>query len=172
MDSKSKKKPGEAIFAGLLLLFSLFVLWQAYGIAGFESLSSPGAFPMAVASVMAVSSFVVLLKMLRLETQETIQFWHDILPPVISIITCFIVVFALVLEPIGFIPAAFVFLSCSVFVLRKTGLVYSLAISAGSLFVIYILFRLVFSVMMPEGIVPERELLAWFENIISSGLSQ
>ena len=34
---------------------------------------------------------------------------------------------------------------------------------------IYIVFRLVFTVLLPEGIVPEREILAFFRNLMAGG---
>ena len=34
-----KRRPGELAFAVILLIFSLALLWNAYGIAGFSALS-------------------------------------------------------------------------------------------------------------------------------------
>ena len=42
MSSPSLRKPGELIFALLLVIFSVFVFWQAYKIAGLSSMSSWG----------------------------------------------------------------------------------------------------------------------------------
>ena len=36
------RRPGEAIFSIILAAFSAFLLWTAYGISGFDALSSPG----------------------------------------------------------------------------------------------------------------------------------
>ena len=41
-------------------------------------------------------------------------------------------------------------------------------IALGALILIYVIFRLVFQVVLPEGIVPEREILSGF----SSGASE
>jgi hypothetical protein len=34
---------------------------------------------------------------------------------------------------------------------------------------IYAVFRLIFQVVLPEGIVPEAEIMAWIEQLFSSG---
>lgn len=168
MDAKNRKKPGETVFAILLSVVSFFLLYEAFGISGFEALSSPGSLPMAAAFLMVVSSVLVLLQTLSAEKQQEIQFWEDILPPVILVMVVFICLFAFALVPLGFIPTAFLFLTASIFALRKKGFFYSLAVSAFALVVIYVLFRLVFSVLMPEGVVPEREILAWIEALFVS----
>lgn len=40
----AQRRPGELAFAAFLLIVSLILLWNAYGIAGFSKLSSPGPF--------------------------------------------------------------------------------------------------------------------------------
>jgi putative tricarboxylic transport membrane protein len=56
MPLRRRRLPGELTFALLLIGLSLFLLWQAYGISGFESLTSAGAFPMVAAAVMLVTA--------------------------------------------------------------------------------------------------------------------
>ena len=41
----------------------------------------------------------------------------------------------------------------------------SLAVSVGTLALVWIVFRLIFSVLMPEGIVPEGEFIQMFRNL-------
>ena len=60
-----ERRPGELVFNAVLLIFSLFMFWHAYRIAGFSSLSSAGAFPMAMSALMAVTSSTVLLRTWR-----------------------------------------------------------------------------------------------------------
>ena len=43
------------------------------------------------------------------------------------------------------------------------------AMSVGALLVTYVVFRLVFQVVLPEGIVPEREIIAWIERLFAAG---
>lgn len=59
------RRPGELLFTGAMALGSALLLWNAYGIAGFEALSSPGAVPMAVTAVMLLSAAVIFLQALR-----------------------------------------------------------------------------------------------------------
>ena len=171
MNINTKRKPGEAAFALILSLLSLVAVWFAYGIAGFEALSSPGAFPMAVAAVMTVSSLIVAVQTLRTPLDDAIKFSRDVLPPTAAIITLFILLYAIALRPLGFLPTSLVFLFASILMLARRGVVYSAIVSVLSLVLIYVVFRLVFSVLMPEGIVPEREILAFLRSLFGGGKS-
>jgi hypothetical protein len=55
----------------------------------------------------------------------------------------------------------------AVYGLRKRGLVWSFGISLFSLALVYLIFRIVFTVLMPSGIVPEGEILAWLGGLFS-----
>lgn len=169
MNPDHTRSPGEAIFALSLSALSLAAVWQAYGIAGFEALSSPGAFPMAVAMVMAISSLMITVGTLRSPASTTARFTRDILPPSAAIMTLFILLYAIALRPLGFLPTSLIFLFVSILILGRRGMVFSATVSLFSLIVIYIIFRLVFTVLMPEGIVPEREILAFIGNLFSGG---
>ena len=60
MLEKKNRLPGELTFNALLLLVSLFLLFQAYGISGFESITSAGMFPMLSALVMVITAALTL----------------------------------------------------------------------------------------------------------------
>ena len=47
MEPHATRRPGEVVFAALMLAISVFLFWNAYKISGFSSKSSPGAFPLA-----------------------------------------------------------------------------------------------------------------------------
>jgi putative tricarboxylic transport membrane protein len=160
MHDKNRRSAGELGFNALLFIFSLVLLSSAHSISGFSSLSSPGALPMAVAFAMVVSSGLILLSNFRHGQRDQSRFFHDILPPVIIIMTLFIAGYAVLLVPLGFLPTSFLFLALSILYLRKGGLVYAIAVSLVSLFLVYVVFRLIFTVLMPAGIVPEGEILA------------
>ena len=49
--ASDQRRPGELVFAGLMLAVSLGLFWSAYGISGFEALSAPGSVPMATTVV-------------------------------------------------------------------------------------------------------------------------
>lgn len=80
-----------------------------------------------------------------------------------------LLLYAVALVPLGFLPTSLIFLTISIMALHKRGFVRAFGISLVSLVVIYIVFRLVFTVLMPEGIVPEREILAFFRNLMAGG---
>lgn len=162
MHDKIHRSAGELAFYAVLFIFSLVLLWSAYGISGFESLSSPGALPMAVALAMVISSGLILLDSYRNAERDSTRFFRDILPPVIIVMMLFITGYALLLVPLGFLPTSLLFLVVSILYLRRGGFVFALTVSAGALIAIYIVFRLIFTVLMPSGIVPEAEILAAF----------
>ncbi|MDO5631221.1 MAG: tripartite tricarboxylate transporter TctB family protein [Paracoccus sp. (in: a-proteobacteria)] len=163
---KRKRSAGETFFNALLFLVSLFLLWSAYDIAGFSSLSSPGALPMAVAFAMVVSSGLILLGNLRTPDRDDSHFLSDILPPVVIVMMLMIAGYGVLLVPLGFLPTSLIFMVLSVMFLRKGGLIYAIGVSVFSLALVYVVFRLIFTVLLPAGIVPEGEILAaisrWF----------
>ena len=54
-----RKRRGEDLFGLIMVVISVGLFWQAYQIAGFSALSSPGAFPMAAAAMMVVGALTV-----------------------------------------------------------------------------------------------------------------
>ncbi len=165
MNKDMTRKPGEVFFALFLSLVSLGAVWKAYGIAGFEALSSPGAFPMTVSAIMVISSLIIAVKTLRAKPAQDTSFFKDILPPAAAMMTVFILLYAIALKPLGFLPTSQLFLFVSVLVLSRRGVWFSAWVSVLCLATVYVIFRLVFSVLMPEGVVPEREIIAFFANL-------
>lgn len=165
MHDKRHRSAGEIAFNAALFAFSLVLLWSAYGISGFASLSSPGSLPMAVALVMVLSSGAILLDNLRNTHPDGTRFFRDVLPPAVIVTMLLITGYAVLLVPLGFIPASVLFLVLAIVYLRRGGLVYALAVSIGALIVIYVVFRLIFTVLMPAGIVPEADMLAAISHL-------
>jgi putative tricarboxylic transport membrane protein len=170
MSNPSVKMPGETLFGYLMLAMSLALLWQAYRISGFESLSSPGAFPMAAASIMVVTACIVIVSNVRRKRPDHLaeSFFRHVLPPLVMIMMGMILIYAVVLESLGFIPTTFVFLVLTIHVLHRRSLLFTIGISVFALLLVYIVFRLVFQIILPEGIVPEREILAWIEQLFGA----
>ncbi|MGR3481442.1 tripartite tricarboxylate transporter TctB family protein [Salipiger marinus] len=165
-----KRRPGELLFTVFLVLFSGVLLWNAFGISGFEALSGPGAVPMATAAVMLVSALVVLVRTLPLPrtTDETVM--RDILPPLAIVIVLLLVAYGLLLRPLGFLPTSALFLIAAIKILSRRGWGFTVAVSLGSLVLIYLVFRIVFSVLMPAGIVPEGEMLQALRDLFGGGV--
>jgi putative tricarboxylic transport membrane protein len=164
---ETRRRPGEMVFSVLMLVLSLFILWTAYGIAGFSALSSPGAFPMAAGAVMVIASTVTLLRDVRRPVAKggTQAFFAQIMPPVVGVFIGFIAVFGILFESAGFLASAFAFLLASIWYLHKRGIIPALLLTVVSLIGIYVVFRLIFAVVLPEGIVPEREIMAAVRNL-------
>ncbi|MGB0733212.1 MAG: tripartite tricarboxylate transporter TctB family protein [Pontibacterium sp.] len=167
MSESTAKKPGESLFGLLMLAFSIALFWQAYEISGFTSISSPGAFPLAVAAIMIIASCNNILKDLKRPSGNTgaEPFFTQILPPIVAIMIAVIFIFGILLETLGFVISAFAFLVVSIQFLHQRGIVRTILLSLLALTVIYVIFRLIFSVILPEGIVPEREIMAWLSSL-------
>jgi putative tricarboxylic transport membrane protein len=154
------KRRGEDLFGLVVLLVSVFLCWQAWQIAGFSALSSPGAFPMAAAAMMVVAALTVAYGNLRNTAPRDDA---PILPVTVALFTALVIVYAVLLSPLGFLPASLLFLFAGMRLLYpRGGWLRSGIIAVGALVLIYVIFRLVFQVVLPEGIVPEREILSGF----------
>jgi putative tricarboxylic transport membrane protein len=169
MQAPSRRRPGETAFALLLAGFSAFLVYSAYGIAGFEALSSPGALPMAAAGTMLVAAGAIVVQTLRRPASAGETVARDVLPLNIVITMVLVAGYGLLLQPLGFLPTSFLFLVILMRVLGGQSLFLCAGISAVSVLAIYVVFRLIFTVLMPEGIVPEREILAWIGNLFRGG---
>lgn len=166
-----QRRPGELGFAVFLSVASLFLLYSAYGISGFEALSAPGAVPMATTLVMAISALVVTMRTAHRPLVSTETLGKDILPLMVVFFIGFLILFGLLLQPLGFVLTAAVFLVVAIKLLARRGWSYTLAVSLGSLVVIWIVFRVVFTVLLPAGILPEAEFIQFFRNLVSGGAS-
>lgn len=149
-------RPGENVFCALMLVLSLFILIMAYMISGLSSISSPGTFPMAAGLVMVGSMCLVLFGHRKLQKPEVENFKeelklaaHTVLPVKFVLYTAIIIGYMLILQPLHFLPSSFIFMVVSMMVLRGSGFVKSLLISAGTLACVYIIFQFFFRVVMP-----------------------
>lgn len=170
-----KRRPGELAFAACLLIVSLSLLWSAMGIEnpfGPNGLSSPRSIPVAATSAMALSAALVLLTTVKLPLDRAETIARDILPGVVLLFVVFLIVYGLVLRPLGFLPTSALFLIASIKFLAKRSWLWTLSVSLGSLLVIWLIFRIVFTVLMPAGIVPEAEFLQLFRDLSGGGVEQ
>jgi hypothetical protein len=81
----------------------------------------------------------------------------------------FLITFGLLLKPLGFVPTAALFLTVSIKVLARKSWLYTFAVALGSLAVIWVVFRVVFTVLLPAGIVPEAEFIQFFRSLLAGG---
>jgi putative tricarboxylic transport membrane protein len=156
MKTTRKLRPGENLFIYFLLAFSLFILIMAYLISGFSSVSSPGAFPMAAGVVMVISAILVLIGHRKLEKPDVENFADEmklavknVFPKEFIIYAGIIIAYMVLIQPLHFLPSSFAFMVVSMLVLRGSGIVKSLLISAVTLACIYVIFQYFFRVIMP-----------------------
>lgn len=163
------RKPGETGFNILVLLGSVFLFYQAYKIAGFSALSSPGAIPLAASSIMVISACIIVMKEFARPKAEggMPAFFKQILPFTIAVMCGLIILFAVVLQKVGFVLTGFVFLWASIWFLQKRGPLSAALIALLCVLVIYVLFRLIFQVILPEGIIPERDIIASVKHMFA-----
>lgn len=159
MDSSRKRLEGELTFMLLLLAFSIFMLWVAYNISKFESLSSAGAFPMVATAVMALCAMRIVWRTVRLERAHALdgesrsaRFVRQITPRVGIAFTVVIVAYMVLLEPLGFLLASCLFLVMSMRLLGSQRWGLNLLVSVLSLGAIHVIFQTMFSVVLPTGI--------------------
>ncbi len=164
-----ERRPGEALFAAFLLIASLVLLWKAYGISGFEALSAPGSVPMATTLVMVVTAAIVLLRTLRLPLVKGETIAKDIFPRVVALFVVFLIAFGLMLKPVGFVPTAALFLLVSIKLLSRRSWRFTITVSLVSLVVIWVIFRVVFTVLMPAGVFPEAEIMQFMRSLSTGG---
>lgn len=169
MHDKSRRLPGERAFAAALFALSLWLVTVAFDISGLEALSAPGSFPLAVTLVLAVTSGAILWRTVRLPAAGELRDWREILPLRVVGMVALITLYAVALKPLGFLPTSFILLAVSIWLLGRTSPAYAAAIATVSVAGIYVVFRLIFTVLMPEGVVPEREIIAWLQGLFAEG---
>lgn len=169
------RRPGELAFTVFLLMAGLGLVWSAFGIEnpfGPNGLSSPRSIPLATTCVMAVTAALILFRTARLPLDRAESIVRDILPPVILVFGVLLVLYGVVVRPLGFLPTSALFLIAAIKILAMRSWGWTLVVSLGSLLVIWLIFRIVFSVLMPAGIVPEGEIIQFFRDLIGGGAQQ
>lgn len=156
MDSTPVRRPGELVFAVAVLLFSLAAFWQAYEISGFTGLTTPGVFPMLATGTMVVASLFVLSNTARRPAETggaevARRFFADILPVRHMVLIALVLAYLLLLPVLGFIVSSALFLLAAFQYLWRRHVLITVLLSAGALAAVYVIFRLVFQVVLPEG---------------------
>lgn len=156
MSQQQQLHYGERAFNWLLLIFSLGVFFAAYRISGFSSISSPGAFPIGLSVLMIGSMLTIVVGQFRKRKPESNgaldearQFLHEHFPRPFVIFALLAIGYLVLLVPLGFIISTLLFLFVSMVYFRRGQLLMSALISAGSLAIIYGLFKLLFQVYLP-----------------------
>ncbi|WP_417725837.1 tripartite tricarboxylate transporter TctB family protein [Roseovarius sp.] len=165
----AKRRPGELGFALFLTIASAVLLYNAHAISGFEALSAPGSVPMATTATMLISALLITLRTARLPQVMHESLSRDIFPLTVVIFAGFLIVFGLLLKPLGFLPTAALFLIAAIKLLARWDWSRTIVVALGALLVIWIVFRVIFTVLLPSGVVPEAEFIQFFRTLLSGG---
>lgn len=157
-DHPSHGRRGERVFIAVLIVFSAAALWQAWLIAGFTKLSSPGVFPMLAAGVMLISALFAFRGNPGPTLDEQIANGAPaanddmrVLPARVALMTVIVILYVLAMPSLGFLLDSGLFLLASFCYLWKKPFWMSLLTTLLSLLVIHLLFRVVFQVILPTG---------------------
>lgn len=153
MEDQIKQRPGERIFIWFLLAFGLFALTQAFRIPHLENLSSSGAFPIFICSILILTSIRILWKnreryalfTLREELGLGRRF---VFPRTVLIYTLILVLYIFSLAPLHFFASCYLFLVGSFIFLKGTSIKYTFFVAAGMLVAIYLFFQYIFKVIL------------------------
>lgn len=154
MKTPETLRPGERIFALLLVVFAGYAFWESYEISGFSGLTTGGVMPMLASGVMVVTSLVILSDTLRRPSRTDggiANLIAYLFPLRVVLFTLLVILYVAVIPGVGFLAASGGLLFVSVWALWRRGPFWSLAIAVLSVGVIYLLFRVVFSVVLPTG---------------------
>ncbi len=152
-DTPVARRPGELFFALIILVFSVAAFWQAYSISGFTGKTTPGVFPMLASGVMVVSGLIILLNVARMPAPgaEAPGFLTDILTLRHIVLIGLVIGYVLLMPWLGFVISSALFLFCAFQFLWRKNPLLMLALTAVTLAVIYLVFREVFQVVLPQG---------------------
>lgn len=154
MSSQDPRKPGEVTFTALLLIGSAFLLWQAFGISGFQSWSSAGMFPMLAAATMLTTGGLAMRQLWRRPAARETgprAFFAQIAPPQLLGGVTAVTAYMLLLQPLGFLLSSLLFLVLSMRLFNSERWGLNLGVSVASLMAIHLVFSTVFSVVLPKG---------------------
>lgn len=149
-------RPGDLVFTLILLTFSAWAFWQAYGISGFESLSGPGVFPMLASGLMFASAVAILAQSVGNASSprnSEAGFFSYLFPFRFIVFVPIMIAFAVAMPWIGFFPSAAGFVFISIAFLWRKNILWTASITVLSIGAIYVIFRLIFQVVLPNGTV-------------------
>lgn len=164
------RRPGERVFAVVLVGLSAVALWQSALISTVEGpavrrLTSPAVFPMLASAVMLVSALAVLGDVLRRSRgvpsgdraegagarRRVGRALADVLPRRLVVVTALIALYVASMPWLGFVVGSGAFLFAAFLYLWRRPWWVSLALAVVSLALVWAVFRLLFEVVLPAG---------------------
>jgi len=147
-------RPGERLFALLMVVFAALVFWQSYEISGFTGLTTGGVMPMFASGVMVATSIFILSRTLskpRNADGSLAGLAAFLFPLRVVLFVLAVLGYVVAIPVIGFLPASAVFLFVAIWRLWKAGILRAALVTGGAVAAIYVLFRVVFQVVLPIG---------------------
>lgn len=151
--AQDTRRPGELLFAMILVVFSAAAFWQAYGISGFSGKTTPGVFPMFASGVMILSGLMILVSTARLprSPSDAPGFFSKVMSLNHIVLIALVFGYVLLMPLLGFVVSSALFLFCAFQFLWHKNPAISAVLTAATLAVIYLIFREVFQVVLPQG---------------------
>ncbi len=150
------RHPGELGLTLLLIVGALLVGREAFRISGFSGPSSPGFGPLAMVAVVLAGLAVELIRTLLdrpAEPEPAVvrlrRLAAAVLPPPVAGAIPLLLLYLVGLELLGFVPASFLFLAASMGLLLRGRPLLVLAVAAGTVLVVRLLFQELFQVLLP-----------------------
>jgi hypothetical protein len=120
---------------------------------------------MAATGAMLLTALLVLWQTARRPRTPDETLRIAVFPGPVILMALMLLAYGVLLKPLGFLPTSALFLVVAIKLLSGRSLLFSLGISLLSLAVIWLVFRLVFTVLMPPGIFPEAEMVQIFRTL-------
>jgi len=152
MEENTERKPGERFLMWFLVALSLFVFIVAWYMPH-ESYASMGAFPLFIGAVMLLSILRILWKERKVFAswqwkEELAQASPFAFPKLVVAYIGVLVLYILLLNPLHFWVASYLFLVGSFLLLKGAKIVRALIIGAIMLAVIWFLFQYIFRIVL------------------------
>jgi putative tricarboxylic transport membrane protein len=156
MSTQPGRKPGELVFALFCCVFGVVAFQQAYGISGFGGLTTPGVFPMLATGTMVVAGLFIVAGAARRGRERSgestpIRFMREVLPLRHCIMIALMLAYLVLLPQLGFVVSSALFLFATFQYLWRRNPLLTLLLAGLSLGAIYVVFRIVFQVVLPQG---------------------
>lgn len=155
------KLTSDVSFNLILALISVFFFYQSFHITDDGSLGSSASIPIMACGMMLLSSLITLFKSFKLDSLN-----KTIIPRTVYFVLISILVYSIAIEVIGFIITSFIFIAVLIFFINKSAATRSIFLSFMVVVITYLVFRIIFKVMLPEGVIPEREILFYLKSVI------
>lgn len=146
-----QRQPGEFLFSCGLLLFSATALVLAANISGLSDISAPGVLPTIAASVMVLSGLFITREAWALPADQSTTFRASLTPVVVVNFMALGIAYIVLLGVFGFLIATLSYLFVAILYLHRQGWLLAFFVSLNSLAIIYVVFRVIFKVILPEG---------------------